>query len=67
MTSVGEDFPQQQERVRHLIDQYRALEGGVGAYGAAIMDEVLKRAADAQSSGDLVRILRSYQELVNCE
>ena len=66
MSSVGEDFPQQQERVRHLIDEYRALEGGVGQAGAVIMDAVLKRAADAQSSGDVVRILRSYQELVDC-
>lgn len=67
MTSVGEDFPQQQERVRHLIDEYRALEGGVGMMGAALMDDVLKRAADAQSSGDIVQILRSYQELRGCE
>ena len=67
MTSVGEDFPQQQERVRHLIDDYRALPDGAGEIGAVIMDDVLKRAADAQSSGDIVRILRSYQELVNCE
>ena len=67
MTSVGEDFPQQQERVRHLIDDYRALPDGTGEIGAQIMDVVLKRAADAQSSGDIVQILRSYQELVNCE
>ena len=67
MTSVGEDFPQQQERVRHLIDDYRALPDGAGQIGAAIMDDVLRRAADAQSSGDVVEIVRMYQELVNCE
>ena len=67
MTSVGEDFPQQQERVRHLIDEYRALEDGAGEIGAIIMDNILKRAAEAQSSGDIIRILQSYSELVGCE
>ncbi len=67
MTSVGEDFPQQQERVRHLIDEYRALPDGAGEIGAIIMDDVLKRAANAQSSGDIVRILKSYGEMCNCE
>ena len=67
MTSVGEDFPKQQERVRHLIDDYRALPDGAGAWGAHVMDDVLKRAAEAQSSGDVVQIVRMYQELVSCE
>ena len=67
MTSIGEDFPQQQERVRHLIDEYRALPDGVGQIGVALMDDVLKRAAKAQSSGDVVQIVKMYQELVNCE
>ena len=67
MTSVGEDFPQQQERVRHLIDEYRGLPDGAGEIGAIIMDDVLRRAADAQSSGDIVRILKSYGEMCNCE
>lgn len=67
MTSVGEDFPQQQERVRHLIDEYRALPDGAGKVGAILMDDVLRRAADAQSSGDVVQIVRMYQELVGCE
>ncbi len=67
MSSVGEDFPKQQERVRHLIDEYRSLEDGAGEIGAMIMDQVLARAAQAQSSGDIIRILQSYQELVGCE
>ncbi len=67
MTSIGEDFPRQVERLRRLIDEYRVLEGGVGLVGAAIMDEVLKRAAEAQSSGDIILIMRAYADLRECE
>jgi len=67
MISVGEDFPKQQERVRHLIDEYRALPNGAGVPGAIILDDVLRRAAEAQSSGDVVQIVCMYQELVGCE
>jgi len=67
MTSVGEDFPQQQERLRHLIDEYRDLPDGAGMIGASLIDDVLKRAADAQSSGDVIEILKSYHEMVNCK
>lgn len=67
MTSVGEDFPRQQERVRKLRELYLQLPGGVGSFGAIHLDQVLGRAAEAQSSGDVLQILRSYQELVECK
>ena len=67
MTSVGEDFPRQQERVRHLIDDYRALPNGAGVIGAIMLDDVLRRAAEAQSSGDVVQVVKMYYELANCE
>ena len=62
MTSVGEDFPRQQERVRQLWGLFVKM-GPRGAAGAAALEEVLGRAAGAQSSGDLLRILQSYTEL----
>ncbi len=67
MSSVGEDFPKQQERVRHLKELYIDLPDGVGAFGAAHIEQVLQRATVAQSSGDVIQVLRSYQELVDCK
>ena len=66
MTSVGEDFPRQQERVRKLWGMH-IRRGPRGALGAAALEGVLGRAASAQSSGDIVQILRAYDELVGCK
>lgn len=62
MTSVGEDFPRQQERVRKLWGGYVEM-GTKGEAAAGALEEVLDKAAKAQSSGDIVQILTAYQEL----
>lgn len=62
MTSVGEDFPRQQERVRKLWGGY--VEMGIkGEAAASALEEVLDKAAKAQSSGDVVQVLTAYNEL----
>lgn len=65
-TSVGEDFPREQERVRELLSGYERI-GQNGAFGAACLRGTLKRAEEAAISGDIVAILRSYTELKGCE
>ena len=61
-TSVGEDFPVQQARVRKI--QKAAREIGPGeAFLVALTEGALRRAEKAAMSGDLVEILKSYQEL----
>ena len=62
MTSVGEDFPRQQERVRKLWGAYVEM-GTKGEAAAGALEEVLDKAAKAQSSGEIVQILTAYQEL----
>ena len=66
MTTVGEDFPQQVRRVQQLREEYLKI-GYKGELGAAFLQQTLNRAADAQSSGDVVRILRVYEELTLCK
>ena len=67
VTSVGEDFPRQQERVRKLWGEFcKADDEHYDADAVAHLEGVLSRAADAQSSGDLLQILRSYGELTEC-
>ncbi|MEE8146539.1 MAG: hypothetical protein V3T24_02950 [Longimicrobiales bacterium] len=65
MTSVGEDFPRQQERVRKLWGTCLSLPSR--STWTTHLDNVLHRAAEAQSSGDIVQILRAYDELVGCK
>lgn len=65
MSSVGEDFPKEQARVRELLGVYRSIPQG--AFGAMMLEDVLRRADEAAMSGDPVAILRSYKELKDCE
>lgn len=67
VTTVGDDFPVQQARVRELIRVYRELPNRVGTFGAIMMEGVLQRADEAAISGDIVAILHSYDEMKGCE
>lgn len=64
--SVGEDFPREQARVRSLLGEYKTL-GPVGMFGATMIEQVLQRADQAAMSGDVVAVLRSYEELKGCK
>ena len=63
--SVGEAFPEEQARVRELLALYKTIP--TGFFGAAMIEQVLKRADQAAISGDIVAIIRSYEELKGCE
>lgn len=61
MSSIGIEFPKEQQRVRELLPLYDAIPTGV--FAATMMRDALARAEQAMSSGDVVAILRSYAEL----
>jgi hypothetical protein len=65
MSSVGEEFPKEQARVRELLGEYKAI-GPAGAFGAMMIEQTLRRADAAMASGDVVEIVRSFQELKGC-
>lgn len=65
-TSVGEDFPKQQARVREILGMYRDI-GPNGMFGAAMIEQTLREADEAQASGDIIRILQSYGALKEIE
>lgn len=60
--SVGEDFPNEQARVRTIQQHAREI-GPAGAFLVAICELALRNAEQAAISGDLVAILRAYQDL----
>jgi hypothetical protein len=65
-TSVGEDLPVQQERVR-VIRGHAAEIGPSGQFLVALCDQALKDAEEAAISGDVVRILSAYKRLTEFE
>jgi hypothetical protein len=64
--SLGEDFPIEQARCRELLSVYRDL-GPVGAFGATMIDQVLKQADEAAISGDVVQMIYAYKAMKDCE
>lgn len=63
--SLVEAFPAEQERVRDLLSVYETIP--TGGFGAMMIRDALKRAEQAAASGDVVAMLRSYEELKGCK
>lgn len=66
MSSLGQQFPKELARVRELLGVYKSL-GPVGGFGAMMIEQVLQRADHAAVSGDVIAMLRSYEELRGCK
>lgn len=65
--TVGDDYPRQQQRCRELILLYRSLPNNVGQFGAMMIEKVLQKADVAMASGDIVEILKCYNEMKECK
>ncbi len=65
--TLGDDLPIQQARVRELITLYRSLPNGSGEFGAVMMEKDLQEADQAVMSGDVVRMLRAWAKLKDCQ
>ena len=64
MSNLAEALPAEQARVRELIMQYRSpLLEGAGEIAARMMEAALQTAERAAASGDVVAMIRSYEEL----
>ena len=66
MSSLGEEYPKEQARCRELLQQYHRI-GPAGAFGAAMIESVLKEADEAVINGDLARMIIAFQEMEKCE
>ncbi|MEY2855659.1 MAG: hypothetical protein RL030_2791 [Pseudomonadota bacterium] len=62
MSSLGEQFPIEQARVREVLRQYEACGPG-GELGAMFIRQTLKRADQAAISGDVIEMIRAFQEM----
>lgn len=66
MTTLGDEFPKEQARVREVLGYYKEI-GPAGAFGAAMIEDVLRRADRAAVSGDVIEMLRVFKELKEIE
>lgn len=64
--SLGESFPEEQERCRELLTAYHEA-GPAGMFAHAMLSDLLKRADRAAIEGDTVAMIRIYQEMKECE
>jgi hypothetical protein len=62
MNTLGDDFPKQQTRLRELLGLYKEI-GPAGMFGAAMIEQTLRKADAAAVSGDVVAMLAVYQEM----
>jgi len=66
MNTLGDAFPKEQERLRELLQAYKEI-GPVGAFGHAMISDVLCRADQAAIEGDLPKMIAVYKEMQECE
>lgn len=62
MESVGTALPKEMARVREVLGHYKEI-GPAGKWGAAMIEQSLRMADEAVISGDIVAILRAYEDL----
>lgn len=63
--TLADAFMAEQKRVRELLGVYKEI-GPAGAFGAAMIEQVLQRADQAAMEGDPVAIMAAYGELKGC-
>jgi len=59
--SLAEALPMEQKRCREVLGLYKLIPEG--AFGALMIEQSLERADKAVMSGDVIEILKSYEEL----
>ncbi|MEV8518610.1 hypothetical protein ABZR86_02320 [Dyella marensis] len=59
--SLAEALPREIERVQELLPLYDAIPTGI--FAATMMRESIKTAQDAMVAGDVVQMIRSYEDL----
>ena len=61
-TSVGTQFPIEQMRCREALKAYQEI-GPAGAFGCAVIEDILARAEKAMADGELLEILSVFKEM----
>lgn len=65
--TLGEALPKEIARVRDVVLPAYVEIGPPGQFAAAMMRAILDRASVAMISGDLIGMMRAYEELKGCK
>jgi hypothetical protein len=60
--TLGEAYPIQQARVREILRYYKEI-GPPGLFGAAMIEDLLKRADRAVIEQDVVKMISIFEEM----
>ena len=60
--NLAEALPLEQARVREVLGHYKEI-GPAGMFGAAFIEQDLRRADEAVMSGDVIAMLQAYEAL----
>lgn len=66
LKSLGEALPEEIQRVMDIRDIYLNT-GTAGAFASALMKRSIDRASKAMVSGDVIEMLRCYEDLKSYE
>jgi hypothetical protein len=66
MSSLVDEYPKEQARLRSLLEVYHSL-GPIGLFGATVIEQTLKEADVAVASGDIVAMVRCFQAMKDCQ
>jgi hypothetical protein len=61
--SLAEGLPEEIKRVSELRDEYLKLPGNVGLIVSALMKASIDNAIRVQASGDVIGMMRVYEDL----
>jgi hypothetical protein len=70
MASLGEEYPKEQARCREVLATYEQLRNMPGvnvSFAVTMIEGVLQRADRAAIEGDVVAMIRCYEEMKGCE
>jgi hypothetical protein len=62
VSTLGDEFPKEQARVREVLGYYKGI-GPAGIFGAMMIEQTLRNADEAALSGDIVQMLAAFQEM----
>lgn len=58
---------EQRDRVKDLLKTYEQLPNNAGAFGAIILRDYLSKADNAITTGDVIEMIKCYENLKNAE
>jgi len=62
MTSLADEYPKEQARVRKVLGHYKEI-GPAGVFGATMIEDLLRRADKASAEQDTVEMIRCFKEM----